>query len=65
MNMPGFTAEASLYNTREHYRAETLPADLQYLDKVIPQYWCRRLLQQCISGDDPRGGTCALWLRYC
>ena len=37
MNMPGFTAEASLYKTKVHYRIAGTPDDLMDSRAILPQ----------------------------
>jgi hypothetical protein len=39
MNMPGFTAEASLYKTSEDYHMAGTAAPLAHAQSVLPQ-WC-------------------------
>jgi len=43
MKMPGFTAEASLYETRGHYRMATsdTSAVLVEAQAIFPQGWCK------------------------
>jgi hypothetical protein len=46
MNMPGFTAEASLYPLSEQYRLSGVSA-VRKLGSVVAQQLCRRLGQSC------------------
>ena len=47
MTMPSFTAEASLYATRQHYRTAAAGAG-RLLDSILPQsLFCARLGQAC------------------
>ena len=69
MNMPGFTAESSLYKTSGHYRSGRPAASLS--DAVIPAIpMCRNcdyILDQCeIHGGRPRAvcGACAIGYCY-
>jgi hypothetical protein len=39
MTLPGFTAQASLYRTNEHYQLTMSNADLTHNQTVIPQTW--------------------------
>ena len=74
MNMPGFTGEMSLglKNTDRAYlyrlantaessgvgsRGEIIP--------VLSAKRCRRLLKECVSGDDPRSFACDSWIILC
>jgi hypothetical protein len=45
MNMPGFTAEASLYKTSEHYKAVGTPDVLAGGVEIVPQQFCTDLRQ--------------------
>lgn len=57
MNMPGFTAEASVYRTRGHYWVAGTPNDFAGGQGVLPQlslglsgsqlYWCRLACAYC------------------
>ena len=46
MNVPGFTAEATLYGTREHYRNVVVSSG-GTLRSVVAQQLCRRRGQSC------------------
>ena len=49
MNMPGFTAEASLYQTNEHYPAEAITVASS--NQVVPQYGlCDKAAYYCNRG---------------
>jgi hypothetical protein len=68
MNMPGFTAEASLERARNSYQAADTPISANYETGVAPasrRAVCRRLLKECVSGDDPRSYACDSWLILC
>jgi hypothetical protein len=50
MTMPGFTAEASVYRTRERYRfAVALSADTEK-QGVVPQWFGPSSLEECLAG---------------
>ncbi len=55
MNMPGFTAEASLYNTGGHYRMAGAPNHLVGSRGVLPQLPIGFCMADCdfIHRDDP------------
>jgi hypothetical protein len=61
MNMPGFTAEASLYKTDEQYLvAATDPAPS---NQVVPQYGlCDKASYYCNRGS---GKWCGILDRFC
>jgi hypothetical protein len=52
MAMPGFSAESSLYKTREPYRMLGGPDGLAGAEVVSPQRWSCRCTAWC-SGPDP------------
>lgn len=57
MNMPGFTAEHSLYRTDGHFHSG-LPNTFRVLDaEVRPQLICHFDGGDLICGDEPFGGT--------
>ena len=39
INMPGFTAEASLYQSNTHYQVRVMLASLQQSGEVLPSFW--------------------------
>jgi hypothetical protein len=57
MNIPGFTAEASLYQTHGHYRVAGAPNNFAGGEEILPQlcvglssgelYWCRLFCAYC------------------
>ena len=65
MNMPGFTAEASLANPKEPYRVVRRFSDRNGRASVIPalpQGQCARLFLTCEGGNYV---ACYLLDRYC
>ena len=63
-NMPGFTAEASLYGTRDHYRSATRPSSAT-VKSVLPQMIAARSAGDVFSGSSFCGpGYCCVILCY-
>ena len=62
MTLPGFTAEASLYSTKDPYRAANYFASILEGGKVLPQ-GCRRTPYGilCCVYDPLTGSDCALF----
>jgi hypothetical protein len=56
MNMPGFTAEHSLYRTDGHFHTD-LPVFRVFDAEVRPQLMCQWHGGDLICGDEPFGGT--------
>ena len=46
MNVPRFTADASLYATSQHYRYSAI-SGARRSDSVLPQQLCRQLGESC------------------
>ncbi len=75
MNMPGFTAEVSLYNTSVHYRMIASVGSALSEQPVTPAFpWlrCVRACGGCIGGNGGMDcgecvncGVCLLGLRNC
>ena len=51
MNLPGFTAEESLYNSATRYRAESVSDDTPAAGLVTPQGWleCASCVATCMG----------------
>jgi hypothetical protein len=56
MNMPGFTAEHSLYRTDEHFHTNVSDTFRVFDAEVIPQLICYWNGPDLICGDEPFGG---------
>jgi hypothetical protein len=57
MNVPGFTAEHSLYRTDEHFHTRVLDTFRVFSAAVTPQLICQWNGGDLICGDEPFGGT--------
>jgi hypothetical protein len=59
MNLPGFTAEASLYKSSKTYQMTLTSASLSNSSEVIPQRYCyRRGCLFCCCYDGGYGCNC-------
>jgi len=56
MNMPGFTAEHSLYKTDEHFHTNVSDTFRVFNAEVIPQLICQWNGEDLICYDEPFGG---------
>jgi hypothetical protein len=67
MNIPGFTAEASVCKTPGNYQMAGTPNDLAGNRGVVPQIsFCRRAFRGCLRGyqpyaEGPSATTAPMW----
>lgn len=60
MNMPGFTAEHSLYRTEGHFHTGVSDTSRVFSDEVRPQLICQWRGGDLICGEQPFGGSGSL-----
>jgi hypothetical protein len=66
MNIPGFTAEASVYTTPGNYQMAGAPNDLTGHGVVPQMSFCRRAFNRCrigmqIGAEGPMADTAFIW----
>jgi len=73
MNMPGFTAEASVYKTSKHYRASVSVLSTSVPEIIVPVYYpspktrsdCNTCLEDCVTGSIECDAAAAAILAGC
>ena len=64
MNMPGFTAEASVYKTSERYHALVTVSDYQTDGAIRPASCMGECVYECLQEGHMRAGACVRLCRW-